>query len=627
MLKGVWQAHGVSLLGILRCDAGEAKAKGHQLPLNDLACTILWVKRLTTPTLKIALPLLTSAVCIAALFAPFVLRHHAPFIMDELVDMQLAVQIDRGVKIYSEQPFERTPLMTYLLAWAHDPATSSFQSAVNGRFLASLATQLTALGILATAVRVLSWRFALLAVLLAVTFTDFLDQSFRIRADVFSTMFALPAFYIVCSPRLGRVNVMLAGLALGLALVTTQKAIYFAVAFGLAVAARCLFDLRALPIVARVRSLASLGAGTALGAALPLASLFVWAATTDRWQGFVENCLLHGAKVGLIADSYSFTTQYVWQSLDRNPVFWALGLLGLVGMLWWSIRKGPAEGATEQTESRRSQQIGLGVWTAVLLLMFWQHTAKFPYIFVNLTPCLAVCGAWALAQFRQVVWRDRWPELLAITCCGGLVAAMLHIWPHYQRNRNNTLIVQQWAVMERVDAITAPDDAVFDGIGMATTRVHAVPYSLTKRFFDERRAGANYPIIPFLVERQPKVAIENYRWGWLSADEKAYLATHFVQDWSNVWVAGARIVHPGPEKSEHTIHLAATTEYTVLVERPTPVTIDGRRVGAKVQLSVGMHTVSVEGEAQQVVLKYARAVDTPTLAPTSARNLYPSYSD
>jgi hypothetical protein len=501
------------------------------------------------------------------------------------------------------------------------------QSAIKGRLLACFVTQLTALGILATAVSFLSRRYALLAVLLAVTFSDFLDQSFRIRADVFSTMFALPAFYVVCSPRLGRTNMMLAGLGLGLAMATTQKAIYFVIAFGVAVSVRCLFDLKSSPIVTSIRAIVSLGAAAACGAAVPVAGLVVSLVTTGCWQGFLEQGLLHGARAGLVADTYVGTVRYVWQSLYRNPVFWSLGLSGAVGMLVRSFGKQNPDGTSQEDQGRRSREIGLGVWTATLLLLFWQHKVKFPYIFVNLTPCLAMCGAWTLTQFGQTMGRGRWPGWLMASCLGGLAAALLHIWPHYERNLNNPLLTHQASVMLRVDSITSPNDAVFDGVGMATTRVHAVPWSLTMRFFDERKAGANYPIIPYLLERQPKVAIENYRWTSLSNEEKAYLETHFVRDWSNVLVAGHVIQHRSPERTEHTIHIGAEADYAVLAEKDARVTIDGVVVPARVHLSTGMHNVTVEGEPGTILLKYARAVDTRGLSPLEPQNLYPSYSD
>lgn len=597
------------------------------MPLTTPTDTIHRLKRLTVPTPKTILLLLTLAVCSAALLTPFALRQRAPFIMDEFVDMQLAVQVDRGVGLYAELLFERMPLMTYILGWAHDATASSFHNAIAGRGLASLASQLIVLGIFATAATLLSWRYALPAVLLGVTFSDFIDQSFRIRADVFATLFALPALYVACSRRLGRVNAMLAGFAMGLALVTTQKAAYFAIAFGFAVGVRRLFDLRSSPFGTCVRSILSLGAATAFGTALPLASVFVWAAMTGQWQGFVEHCLLHGARAGLMADSYDFTTMYVWQSLHRNPVFWALGLSGVAGILVQSASKESLNDASDASQTRRSQEIGLGIWTATLLLMFLQHTTKFPYIFVNLTPCLAVCGAWVLAQLGQAASRDRWPAWMTVACLGGLAAGMLHAWPHYERNRSNRLILEQVAVMHRVDAITTPNDAVFDGIGMATTRINAVPYSLTKRFFDERRAGANLPILSYLLERQPTVAIDNYRWLALDKVEKDYLSTHFVQDWSNVWVAGTSIAHQGPGRSDHTIHVGAATQYAVLLEKDARITIDNRPATPRVHLDVGMHSVSIEGESQTVLLKYARAVDKPPPPPKASQHLYPSYSD
>jgi len=181
--------------------------------------------------------------------------------------------------------------------------------------------------------------------------------------------------------------------------------------------------------------------------------------------------------------------------------------------------------------------------------------------------------------------------------------------------------------MNRVDSITSQEDAVFDGIGIAVTRKKATPYSMTKRWSDERKAGANYNIIKSLKKTQPKVLIWNYRMKHLRKDERVFIDSHFVLDWANVYVVGTTIFHDGPNPTKKTINLLSSSEYAILATDRQKIRIDGNIPGPVEFLTAGDHEVVIDGEGQKLQLKYFPAVKILPPPPQKRFNLFPLYSD
>ena len=544
-----------------------------------------------------------------------------PFMMDELVDTQLAVQVSRGATMYRDLPYERMPLMTFLLAALHDPSDGSFAAAVSARRVLFVLTLLTFVGTWLGARNLLGNRAALLAPALLATFSHFLQQSIRVRADSMSTTASTVALAMLGLPKLGAPPLIVAGLSLGVAFGTTQKAVYFVISFAVGLACRRWVEegggLRWFKRIVRDGGIAAIGFFT------PLVVLGLTFAYAGGLKPFLRQTLLWGAQVGLVSETYTYTWKYVRETLERNPAFWILGFVG-AGLLLWRMRTARTEEAERRSLTARGA--GIGAWTACLLLLLLQHKTKFPYVFVNPAPALAICGAVPLTHAARFIHSDRaadWTRVLFVVS----VSVMLVIVPayHHVESFSGGLLWLQKEVMDRVDAITAPEDAVLDGTGMATTRRKATPYSLTGRWFSERRHGAPYEIIPWLRQTEPEVMIFNYRLKGLREDEIAFLRRHFVQDWGNVHVVGATIA-AGETGMTGKIDLLATTTYFVDAADLSRVEIDGRPAEPFMNLTSGTHEVRVSGPGQQVQLRLAQAVKVPPPRPTRIISLYPSYS-
>lgn len=567
----------------------------------------------------------TILLC-ALIFNGLVVRwnfvHRLPFIMDELVDTQLGVQTARGVHLYADQRWERTPLMTYFIGVLHDPAQGSFDTTISVRramwlFVVAITLQTAAIG------RTLAGRWvALFAAAMLLAFSNFLGSSIQVRSDVMATALSLPALWVLTMRRSPRLAYLLAGLSLGVAFVTTQKAVYFVVAFAVALSIRSWSELGSLR--AATRRVAELGVLAALGFALPVAAMFLVYWRLGALAPMIEQVFALGARAGLAAETYRGTWVHVPETLGRNPGIWLLGVAGAGGLLARGLRRRVGEHAA----SIDPRLAAAGAWTLVLLLLYLQHTSKFPYVFINLAPGLALCGAVILIRLAEAAFAPPIEIDWRTLCWSIAVVAMLVLYPayHVSKSMHSDLLETQREIMNRVDALTAPTDAVFDGIGIATTRAKATPWSMMARWFDERAAGADYEVLGYLRQREPKVMIWNYRLPGLRRDEREFLERHFVNEWANIWVVGASTV-AGGEQPDSTVDLLASATYVVEAEAPANVRLDGRPIAGRLELAAGEHVVSVAGAPQKVTVRLAAAADLPRRPDRPPFHLFLGYSE
>ena len=566
-------------------------------------------------------------LCLISLYSRWIMTERLPFIMDELVDTQIGYQVGKGLKIYSELKWERTPLMTFLIGAITKSSKSSFNTSILARKLMWFGTAIIFFLTYCIARQVDGSYTAVLSLLLLCGFTTFLDRSIRIRADLISTLFSLPGLWAVVYPSLHPLFLGVAGFFLGLAILTTQKAVYFVFAFAVALVGRqiIIFGLNA-------QSFKKIGLNSLIaiaGFAVPILSFLLWIHFSGRMEQFLDQCFFHAANAGLIADTYRYTWKFLWQTFSRNPIIWSFGLVGIFILLFEGIQQKRNPSLKENKNETLGPGIALSLWTLSMFVLTLQHTVKFPYFYLNIAPSLAICASLPLAYFIFLVLKPEqrlnWTHIVSVL----LFSYLLLVAPffHHKKNLKIDLIRVQSAIMNRVDSITDPEDAVFDGIGIAVTRRKATPYSITARWFDERRAGANYDIIGPLKKTEPKILIWNYRMNRLRDSEKAFLNAHFIQDWANIYVVGADILHKGPETTRKRINLLSTAKYAVLARNREKIHIDGKIAKPVELLTAGDHEVVIAGESQKIQLKYFPAVKIPSPPQRNIFQLFPSYSD
>jgi hypothetical protein len=570
-----------------------------------------------------------GVVCLGliSLYSRWIMTERLPFIMDELVDTQIGYQVGKGFKIYSELEWERTPLMTFLISAITKSAKNSVSTVILARKLMWFGTTIIFLFTYLIARKVHGSFIAIIAILMLLGFTTFLDRSIRVRADLISSLFSLPALLVVVCHGLHPLFLGLAGLFLGLAVLTTQKAVYFVVAFGIALVGKQII-LYGLNVQSMKKIVMNSLIATA-GFALPTISFLVLILFSGRMEQFLAQCFFHAAKAGFISDTYSNTTGYLWQTVLRNPTVWCLGLAGIFILLFEGIKNEGNPSLEEKKAETIGPEIALSLWTLSMLVLILQHTVKFPYLYLNIAPSLAICASLPLGRIIFFIIKSKrqlnWTHI--VSALSGVFLLLIVPLLHHKKNLRVDLIQVQSAIMNRVDSITSPEDAVFDGIGIAVTRKKATPYSMTERWSDERKAGANYDIIKSLKKTHPKALIWNYRMKHLQKDERVFIDSHFVLDWANVYVVGTTILHDGPNPTKKTINLLSSSEYAIWATDRQKIRIDGNIPGPVEFLTAGDHEVVIDGESQKLQLKYFPAVKILPPPPQKRFNLFPSYSD
>jgi hypothetical protein len=398
--------------------------------------------------------------------------------------------------------------------------------------------------------------------------STFVERGLEIRPDGLLAALGLGAlaaeFWV--SDRLRRVCAQAA--LLSLAFLCTNKAVLLCAGFG------CLWLLAAW----RERRAALLWAPCAVFAA-PLAATALWLAATGSLEAFLRYNVLNQFEVvarSAGADSSFGPWRFVRQEGARNLLFSAAALLGLGAAVLRSLRPvdPPLRAAT---------------WIAALALSsLWVLPHPFPYQHVAVLPFVAVLAAAACVRVAGAL------RIRSSLALGGVVvlllggAALTSAPRLAERMRRSHKV--QIAQIERISRITAPDEPVFDLVGLYF-RPDAYPiYLMTGAHFSRYRRGGFPPIAATLARSAPAVIGFNYRTSWLDGEDKEFIRSHYVHYDGNLFVPGRWLgtLEPGAKQS-----------FEVLRSRPFvfrgegSLLVDGRPFARGV-LDAGTHVLSTD---------------------------------
>lgn len=568
-----------------------------------------------------AFVLIGTALIIASLASRFAISWRMPFIMDEFVDVQLACDVAKGADLYVDRPWERTPLMTWLLGPLCSAASDSWHAVMLARLPFVVWSAVLVLFVALAASRAFGPGRGWLAAFLTLSCTTFLDHGLRVRADSLTTFLASATLLLMLRSGERARHMLASGVLLGAAFLTSQKAIYFAIAFAAAVVARAVVLRRAPLQIARCVALE--GGLAAAGCVAVLGVFVAWLGVDDALAAFREQALAGAIRIGLVEKVYAGTTAFINQELFRSPVFWVLGLAGGLTSVVEAFRPD----ASNADRSRLGSNAALGAWCVVSVLCVAQHTAKFPYVFLTLVPGFAIAGSsLAFRILAALSGQPRWSwQGLTVGVAGTILLLVPALRRHHEHLAPNQVTEHQRAVIARVDRISTPEDAVFDGTGIVVKRPMATPYSMTARFYAELARGYPYDIEGWLRRTQPKVMIDSYRVRQVPPELAEKIGRWFVRDWANVFVAGASFKHAGGITEEE-FELLGKAEYAI--SPGGAVSIDGSTSQDVVTLDAGVHRIRIEGAPRRVVIQWAPSVrHRPPEVTGDANLMFASYVD
>jgi len=511
---------------------------------------------------------------------------NARLVMDELALLQWVFQAEFA-------QFYRTvdPIKTVLglLMWMPPLLAETSVAAVRIARVIGLLLAASSLALIALVARRVSRLRAAapLAVLGALAFSNFAEQSFRVRTDTVALPLALGALLLLLRDSPSRNRLLAAGALLGLAFLCTQKSIYFAVAIGLG---------------ALASEWARSGARRALLGAAWLASGFWVAFLAYAWWFGGQDALevirqvLAGPQfVSAGSAEFAGFHRYVEQTLVRNVV--PYGVCG-AGLGWALLRWRQVAAAVRLTS----------VTTLLVVALTFLHDQTWPYVFVWPQAFLAL---WVAPLGERIGLRAAEAGRQAIAALLVLFAFSVPRNVAYFRHDN----AAQLAAIAGAERLLAPEDRYFDGIGMLVKRRIAGPYpdwwwdkpALARLRVAHRRGDDR--VARQILADQPKLWILNYRFETVQKMVEAMTRGGFVRVDPILLLAGVEL----PAAAGETTFLCRWEgDYALFDETgrrvAEAVAVDGATATAAPRVGLGLHRISREGPVARRFLLPADAL-------------------
>ena len=450
----------------------------------------------------------------------FALAWNSRLVMDEFVQLGWSKYINNGLfetvwpgKAVGYAAFYK---LAHLIGWN---ATSIL---LVGRIQAALLACATLAMVYACARALGESRLrSVVILLLLLSFSNFIERIFRTIAEPLAVFFAVAALLVVLRRRADRpTTILAAGVLCGLSFVTTQKAVYFDVALGVALIADA-------AIARRLRAVIDRGAWLVLGWIIPVAGYCVLFGGTDPVP--VARNLLFGPTAVVsssIAAEYGGLRQYVLQTLLRNLVLYAFCFAGMI-MELTRIR---------QLDERR--RIAL-VFSVVITALVFAHNQPWPYVFIMALPFMSL---WALVPLDRIASEPKYVRLAVLALAFSVVVSLVRNVQYLQIDNG-----RQLALVARAESTLRPGEVYFDGIGMLPNRPEPSTLWLDRHYvLKTLNEGPRSEAYGIFAESPPKIILWSYRTSAIEPVVGPPIRDSYVQVAPNLRVAGRRLVRREP---------------------------------------------------------------------------------
>jgi hypothetical protein len=415
-----------------------------------------------------------------------------------------------------------------------------------------------------------------LIVLILLSFSNFIERVFETRGDPLSVFFAAAALLVALRGP-DRVKwIVAAGVLSGLAFVSTQKAVYFNFALGVALVGDGALERRFVQGLAR-------GALLVLGWVVPIA-IYCLVLGGGHAPAVAHNLFFGPAAVMSpnIAAEYGGLRQYVVQTLVQNLLLYAFCFAGMLIALLRIARL------------ERARRTAL-IFSVVITALVFAHSQPWPYVFVMALPFMAL---WALEPFDALAARPLWlPAAKAVLAVA--VAASFVSNVRYLRIDNH----DQLALVARAESLVGPDEVYFDGVGMLPDRREPSTLWLDRHaILQTVREGKRSEAWRIFETAPPKVILWSYRMDAILPVVAPLIRDSYVQVAPNIRMAGVRLRRGVPT----TFDAPIAGKYALYDSSGWPVAgqlqVDGAGGGSPVILRRGPISVMLRTGPPQALL-------------------------
>jgi hypothetical protein len=506
-------------------------------------------------------------------FLEYRLLLYAQYIMDEFLHFSWGGDIHFGVRPYVDYvPFKsQLGILLYSLAYKLSSATEGIL--LINRHTAFVFVILSLYVLFRLHRQVFgNARGGLWAVLWTLSCSTFREHSFSIRVDMMATGLALVGLHVFLKESTWR-RALAAGLLLGTAFCTTQKSLYFIVAFVVS-----FWLVRRQTIAETIREFAAFALG---GLAAFSAYVLVFGSGGHHFDVVKATFFSEKALSLALEGQYRGLGAFYWQTFSRNIPFYCLAFAGLgYAIAGW--------------RAQRREQRFLCCFSLTVLALLVLHREPWPYVFVLIIPFL---GAYAGAV------SDRAVEALTASPRAAMIpaVALLVTVGIQQTVRNEDYAgvecFPQMHTVRAAESVLGPNDTYFDGVRMVGTRKYCASVILEQRVLNDlitnwETEGPTF--LDSLRTSECKVIIYNYRLARLPKAFHEFLRNHYVLMDRNVFASGCEI-----STSPASCELIWAGEYGTLINGECRnVVIDGKPItdlAGGIRLAAGQHQVTFEG--------------------------------
>ncbi|VAX19596.1 hypothetical protein MNBD_NITROSPINAE03-1003 [hydrothermal vent metagenome] len=542
------------------------------MPLSDK----LSLDNIIGPGPARALKLFALCVILAKIILIFVLSNNTFFVMDEYAHAAHTGMIqDFYVRYF--------PFKTVLSAYFYLPAQWLSSNSAEAMLIARYQMALAGVGVVVFVYLIClnmgrTKLEALFTVCVLLAFSTFMERVFRVRTEPLCLAPAMGALWITTSRHKSGWILFLAGLMSGVAFLTTQKAVYFNFALGVALIAEA---------VTR----------KAYAQAFKKAAIFTfgWAVIVVAYSVYFRGpdflvvlnhifvtpvrLAVHGG------EDYKNLREFVLMTLSRNAFVYGLCFAGLSISLARFKKLSVAE-------------VIVIVFTLIMTFFVFTHNQPWPYVFIMVIPFLSLYGIEAVKAVPAGI-----PYLKGAV----LISALVVMTFSFKRNIHyfgHTNLLQNMTSMQ-AESLLGPDDSYCDGAGMLVKKRFAGPAWWDARGIAEVLAQADkneFGLIENILSYRPKVWILNYRTSKLWPVLEPFLVQSYVRVFPNVLVSGVEISAEKPVKFINRWEGAYALYSNSGARLNAPFYINSKIIKGSTLLKIGEYTAQLADGADKAYL-------------------------
>ena len=467
-----------------------------------------------------------AIVCVLAyLFVEVVYVLRLPLIADEFDGAYDVYQLRNRLPYVDFKPY-KTVLGYYLQLPPLLLAKTVWHGLIDTKLWLAALNAACTLGSALFVARKFSIRAVALALPLWVFMSDWLERSSELRVDTLTAWAGLFSLLALLSLRPA-----LAGFLAGLSFLISQKGAYFVVASAAGLVAVALITATGRP---RLHAIGRFGAACALTIAAYVA---YWSVVSSLHATTAATFLSHRAIA--FDDIYPHIRRYWWQTLRRNPAYYALVVAGVV---WLGARVFTRREVQEQSDPEHARDTLLFGYAALFATCVIWHKQPWPYFFVLLVPVSFVMHVWLFDNAWRAYQRGRRGRaqraLLVLTLIGIIVAGI-----GAPLARMRTLLryssAYQHQMLTIAESVLAPDDYYIAAADLLYNRTQASS-TLRRVALARRRELAARPdkwskvILADLRQHPPKLLIRNERFDAFPKGVAKYLRANYAPFWGGI---------------------------------------------------------------------------------------------